>query len=63
MNLRWYCLQNNICCATCIQSYKNYISENNYNMFCGCGGSLVSDKYVCMDYESRSPINFIQTKY
>lgn len=53
MNLRQYCYENNLCCATCMQSYKNYINEKEYKMFCVCCGSLVNEKYVCMYYISK----------
>jgi hypothetical protein len=53
MNLAYYCQNNNYCCGTCIQSYKNYISKDKYNMFCGCGGHIVNEKSVCIDYTSK----------
>lgn len=56
MNLLNYCRVNNYCCATCFQSYKKYINENNYNLYCGCGGKRVNEKSVCINYESKLKI-------
>jgi len=53
MNLLNYCKENNICCGTCALSYKNYISDTSYNLYCGSGGSLVNEKSVCLDYYSK----------
>jgi len=54
INLRSWCQKNNITCATCSQSYKNYYSETEYKLYCNCGGILVNGKEVCLDWNSQS---------
>jgi len=57
MNLLNYCRENNLNCATCAFSYKNYYSEEKFRLYCGCGGSLVNEKSICINYESKNNTN------
>ena len=50
MKLKEFCKENNINCATCINSYWNYISENRRNLFCSKDNGRTDEDYICIHY-------------
>jgi len=56
MNLRKICKENNITCLTCSESYKNYKSENVWDLY--CHGHFIWQDHVCLNWTSKNEENY-----
>lgn len=55
INMMELCRSNKYNCTTCAEGYKNFYGsqQNEFKWYCGCGGHLVNENYVCLDYRSK----------
>ena len=55
MNLRKLCKESKITCFTCSQSYKNYKSEEVWDLY--CHGHFIWQDHICLNWKNENEID------